>query len=559
MDSAPKFVCSALIKLHTNQSTMAQTQSSNASNTLAVVLGTNQIVERCFAKMANDVTSQVRDKLIDIILAVIARECEDFDVEMLRRLINAEIPDHTITIEKRVKTQDPESKTKTKTPKTKIVELDAEGNPIKQARKEKAPKAPKEPKAPKAILTEEEKTALKAEKDAAKAVAKEAVKAAKQLEREAAKAAKALADAEKPAKPAKEPKAPKEVRLPIPWCGKRIDGRCQALRSYHNLFAQCTADKPESGNNFCASCEKAGAPFGTVAMREACGVFDYTAPNGKKCIRLANAVDKFEVEGGIDAFHAEAAKLNIEISAEHLDKEVKQRGRPKSLSPRATTTKGKGKGKVATTDTTPASSRTASDADNSETETENDEPVVAAAAAPKAPKATGEKKQKQQQARKKVEKTAEAAAAAADAEAPAKKRGRPAKAKSPAVEVNESLIQDLVSSASGRAEQELSEENITPIPSPTPAKKAVAVVAAPAAPKKAPSALKKKTARVTEVVNGMTMWVEAYEGSKIWVNPKNLAVYDASNGEGVGLWDDVAKTIKFEEDDDEIAQFSDEE
>ena len=557
MDSAPKFVCSALIKLHTNQSTMAQTQSSNASNTLAVVLGTNQIVERCFAKMANDVTSQVRDKLIDIILAVIARECEDFDVEMLRRLINAEIPDHTITIEKRVKTQDPDSKTKTKTPKTKIVELDAEGNPIKQARKEKAPKAPKEPKAPKAILTEEEKAALKADKDAAKAVAKEATKAAKQLEREAAKAAKALADAEKPAKPAKEPKAPKEVRLPIPWCGKRIDGRCEALRSYHNLFAQCTADKPESGNNFCASCEKAGAPFGTVAMREACGVFDYTAPNGKKCIRLANVVDKFEVEGGIDAFHAEAAKLDIEISAEHLEKEKKQRGRPKSLSPRATTTKGKGKGKVATTDTTPASSRTASDADdNSDTETENDEPVVAAAA--KAPKATGEKKQKQQQARKKVEKTAEAAAAAADAEAPAKKRGRPAKAKSPAVEVNESLIQDLVSSASGRAEQELSEENITPIPSPTPAKKAVVVVAAPAAPKKAPSALKKK-ARVTEVVNGMTMWVEAYEGSKIWVNPKNLAVYDASNGEGVGLWDDVAKTIKFEEDEDEIAQFSDEE
>ena len=536
---------------------MAQTQSSNASNTLAVVLGTNQIVERCFAKMANDVTSQVRDKLIDIILAVIARECEDFDVELLRRLINAEIPDHTITIEKRVKTQDPESKTKTKTPKSKIVELDAEGNPIKQARKEKAPKAPKEPKAPKVVLTEEEKAALKAEKDAAKAVAKEAAKAAKQLEREAAKAAKALADAEKPAKPAKEPKAPKEVRLPIPWCGVAIADRCQALRSYHGLFAQCTADKPESGNNFCASCEKASAPFGTVAMRAACGVFDYVAPNGKKCVRLANVIEKFGHKTE-QFFQEEADKLNITIPYEHLEKEVKQRGRPKSLSPRATTTKGKGK--VATTDTTPASSRNASDADdNSETETENDEPVATAAAAPKAPKATGEKKQKQQQARKKVEKTAEAAAAAAaDTEAPAKKRGRPAKAKEPAVEVNESLIQDLVSSASGRAEQELSEENITPIPSPTPAKKAVVVVAAPAAPKKAPSALKKK-ARVTEVVNGMTMWVEAYEGSKIWVNPKNLAVYDASNGEGVGLWDDVAKTIKFEEDEDEIAQFSDEE
>jgi chemotaxis protein histidine kinase CheA len=530
---------------------MAQTQSSNASNTLAVVLGTNQIVERCFAKMANDVTAQVRDKLIDIILAVIARECQGVDVELLRRLINAEIPDPNITIEKRVKTQDPESKTKT-------VELDAEGNPIKRARKEKAPKAPKEPKAPKAVLTEEEKAALKAEKEAAKAVAKEAAKAARQLERDAAKAAKALADAEKPAKPAKEPKAPKEVRLPIPWCGVAIADRCHALRSYHGLFAQCVADKTETGE-FCAACEKAGAPFGTVAMRAACGVFDYVAPNGKKCVRLANVITKFG-HATEQLFQEEADEHNITIPYEHLEKEVKQRGRPKSLSPRAT----KGKGKVATTDTTPASSRTASDADNSDTETETDEPVTVAAA--KAPKATGEKKQKQQQARKKVEKTADAAAAAAaDAEAP-KKRGRPAKAKEPVIEVNASLIQDLVSSASGRASdaapssEELVEELITPCAaSPaTPAKKAASPVTAPAAPKKV-NALKKK-ARVTEVVEGMTLWVESFEGNKIWVHPETLAVYDASNGEGVGTWDDAAKTIIFEDDEEtEIDQFSEEE
>jgi hypothetical protein len=278
-------------------------------------------------------------------------------------------------------------------------------------------------------------------------------------------------------------------------------------------------------------------------------VFD-TARN--MAMRQADFLRRFGVSIG---------KHDITIPDEHLDKEVKQRGRPKSLSPRAT----KGKGKVATTDTTPASSRNASDADNSDTETETDEPVTAAAAKAKAPKATGEKKQKQQEARKKVVKTAEAAAAAAaDSEAP-KKRGRPAKAKEPAVEVNESLIHDLVSSASGRAsdaassvEQELTEDNITPVAaSPaTPAKKA-ATPTTPAAPKKA-TALKKKAARTTEVVNGMTMWVEAYEGSKIWVNPQDMAVYDASNGEGVGTWDDVNKTIRFE-DDEEIEQFSEEE
>jgi hypothetical protein len=488
--------------------------------------------------MANDVTLQVRDKLIDIILAVLARECEDFDVESVRRLILAEIPNPTVTIEKRVKSQDPETKTK----KTKTVELDADGNPVKRARKEKAPK---EPKAPKATLTEEEKAALKAEKEAAKAAEKEARQAAKQLEREAAKAAKAQADAEKPAKEPKV-KAPKEARLPIPWCGVAIESRCHALRSYHGLFAQCVSDKTETGE-FCAACEKAGAPFGTVAMRAACGVFDYTAPNGKRCVRLANVIQKFG-HATEQFFQEEAAEHDITIPHEHLEKEVKQRGRPKSLSPRAT--KGKGKGKVATTDTTPASSRTASDADNSDTETENDEPVTAVAA--KAPKAAAS--EKKQQARKKVEKTA---AAAADAEAP-KKRGRPAKAKEPVIEVNESLIQDLVSSASGRASDaaassaELVEEDITPMS---------AVAIAPAAPKKV-SALKKKTTRATEVVNGMTLWVESFEGNKIWVNPSDLTVYDASNGEGVGTWDDAAKTIIFEEDEEEeteIEEFSEEE
>ena len=540
---------------------MALTQSSNASNTLAVVLGTNQIVERCFAKMAHDVTSQVRDKLIDIILAVIARECEDFDVELLRRLINAEIPDPTITIEKRVKTQDPDSKP-TK-PKSKTVELDAEGNPIKRARKEKAPKAPKEPKAPKAVLTEEEKAALKAEKEAAKAVAKEAAKEAKQLEREAAKAAKALADAEKPAKPAKEPKAPKEVRLPIPWCGVAIPDRCQALRSYHGLFAQCTADNTEICA-MCPSCEKAGAPFGTVTMRKACGVFDYVAPNGKKCVRLANVITKFG-HATEQSFQEEADEHNITIPYEHLEKEVKQRGRPKSLSPRAT----KGKGKVATTDTTPASSRTASDADNSEAEDDEIHTGGGAAAAAVVPSA--EKKAKQQQARKKVVKTAEAAAADA-AESP-KKRGRPAKAKEPVVEVNESLIQDLVSSASGRADATpaATPKSATPAATPKAASPATAAAAAaPSAPKKQKPAAtaskitkaKKPAARATEEVEGAgTYWVESYDGHKVYVHPETLVAYDASTLSGVGMWDDVAKTIIFEDEEEEteIQAFSEDE
>lgn len=512
---------------------MAQTQTQT-SQTLAAVLGTNQIVERCMAKMATDVTIQVRDKLIEIVLAVLARECDGFDEETigtLRRLILAAIPDVTATIEKRVKTQAPE-------------ELDAEGNPIKKQRKVRTPK---EPKAPKAPLTEEEKAerkaqkalqkaelnlAKKAEKEATKVAEKEARKAAKQAEREAAKAAKP--PKEKAEKPAKEPKAPKESRLPIPWCGQRIVGRCEALRSYHGLFAQCTADKPESAN-FCASCEKAAAPFGTVTMREACGVFDYTDPKGKKCVPLANVVSKFEVEGGIDAFIAEAEKHGIEIPEQHLAKSTMKRGRP---------------AKVATADTTPASSRNASDADNSETEDES-------AAKPK------------KQQRKKVVKTA-------DADAAPKKRGRPAKAKEPAIEATDDLIASLAidaQSSSGSVaatprvstpasartpsaaptprskvvnvqedDDELTEDEVEVVATPkkSPAKPAVA----PAAPKKL-AAAKPKRKEIT--LNGEKYWVEKFvdeDGDEQTVNVRcsdNSAFQDE---EFVGVWNNTTRTLE---------------
>jgi hypothetical protein len=488
------------------------------------------------AKMATDVTLQVRDKLIEIILAVLARECDGFDEETistLRRLILAAIPDVTATVEKRVKTQAPE-------------ELDAEGNPIKKQRKVRTPK---EPKAPKAPLTEEEKAerkaqkalqkaelnlAKKAEKEVAKAAEKEAQKAAKQAEREAAKAAKP--PKEKAEKPAKEPKAPKESRLPIPWCGQRIDGRCEALRSYHGLFAQCTADKPESGN-FCASCEKAAAPFGTVTMREACGVFDYTDPKGKKCVPLANVVSKFEVEGGIDAFIAEAAKHGIEIPEQHLAKSTMKRGRP---------------AKVATADTTPASSRNASDADNSETEDES-----------------AAKSKKQQ--RKKVVKTTDA-----DAAAP-KKRGRPTKAKEPVIEATDDLIASLALdaqsssgsvSATPRAstpasartpsaaqstprkvvqvteehDDELTEDEVEVVV--TPKKSPAKPAAAPAAPKKL-AAAKPKRKEIT--LNGEKYWVEKFvdeDGDEQSVNVRCSDNSAFQDGDFVGVWNNATRTLE---------------
>jgi len=517
---------------------MAQTQFSSS----AVTLSANPLVEKCLAKLANDVTEQVRDKLIDILIAVLARECEDFDGESVRRLLVTELETtpFTFALEKRA------SGTKTKTlkepkTKTKVVELDADGNPVKKVR---TPKEPKE-KAPKAVLTEEEREARRAAKKAAKDAEREAAKAAKEAEREAAKearkaaketekdadkeaakaaklaekeaekaaklaereAAKAARKAEKDAereaakaaKQAEKEAAPvvaKEQRLPIPWCGKRIEGRCEALRVYHGLFAQCTADATEI-SAFCPSCEKSGAKFGTCAMRAACGLFDYVAPNGKKCVRLANVIDKFGfAQAGEQAFQEEAAKHDITIPYEHLEKEVKQRGRPKSASPRVSS--------VATIDS------------GSETETDDEE---------------------YQQKRKQVTKVA------ASAEAP-KKRGRPAKNPKSDVTLSDEVIQDLVASAAAMS--------VTSTPSTPVAAAAKPSAETPAAPKKAKAvALRKPAQRKTRVIEEQTFWVEQFNGIEILIRQEDNATFEASNGEPLGFWDDATKTIIDCDDEDE--------
>ena len=532
MDFALWIECSALSDI--NYETM------NSGNTMT--LSVNPIVEKCLAKMANDVTTQVRDKLVDIIIAVLTREFEDFDGETVRRHIYAELESTPIAfaLEKHVAAA-------SKTPKTKVVELDADGNAVKKVRTPKEPKAPKaakEPKAPKApkpVLTEEEREALKAAKQAEREAAKEARKAEKvaakdadkEAAKEAAKAEKAAAKAEREAEKAaakeaakaekeaaKLAKPAKEQRLPIPWCGKRIPGRCEALRAYHGLFAQCTADATEI-SAFCPSCEKSGAPFGTCAMRAACGIFDYVAPNGKKCVRLANVIQKFGFPHE-QFFQEEAAELNITIPYEHLEKEVKQRGRPKSSSPRARPAAATAK--IATSDT----------GSGSETETDDEEYQA---------------KQQEKQQRKKVTKTA--AAAATDA-AP-KKRGRPAKAKEAAPEPKDDLIQGLVASAkkaaatpkakSAPASPELSEDEVSPV--------AVAAVAAVAKPKlaakpKAAVAKPKAPERKVIEMDGENFWVEQFNGEQVLVRCSDNYAFNLS-GEGLGVWDNKTKTITEDE------------
>jgi hypothetical protein len=70
MDFALRFVSSA--SSHINYETMNSGNTQTAQT--AMTLAANPIVEKCLTKMANDVTAQVRDKLVDIIIAVLTRE-----------------------------------------------------------------------------------------------------------------------------------------------------------------------------------------------------------------------------------------------------------------------------------------------------------------------------------------------------------------------------------------------------------------------------------------------------------------------------------------------------
>lgn len=515
--------------------------SGNTQTATTFTLAANPIVEKCLARMANDVTTQVRDKLVDIIIAVLAREFEDFDCESVRRVIISEL--ETMPIEfvfERQSVVSSGKKTKTlKTPKTmKAVELDAEGNPVKKVRA--PPKEPKEkaPKAPKPVLTEEEREA----RDAAKKVEREATKEARRAEKEAEKeAAKLAKEAEKEARRAekeaekeatklvKVAKPAKEQRIPIPWCGARIPDRCEALRSYHGLLAQCTADSTET-SAFCPSCEKTGAVFGTCAMRASSGLFDYTDPKGKKCVKLANVVDKFGVEGGIDAFIAEAAKHGITIPAEHLEKEVKSRGRPKSSSPRA---------KIATSDT----------GSGSETETDDEEHQA----------------KKAKQPRKKVTKTS---SAASDETAP-KQRGRPTKTKEEVPAAKDDLITQLVANA-----KKSESASATPVATPvaaelieeevvllTPAAAPVVVAKPAAAPKtsmKPKAKVAAPPARKVVMIDEQAYWLEQWNGFEILVNCADLNAFDRTEGEMIGTWDDMTKTLT-ECEEEEIESEDDEE
>jgi len=134
---------------------------------------------------------------------------------------------------------------------------------------------------------------------------------------------------------------PKKVKVivaksafPMPYNGEFNDACCFALRQNSGLYTQCQSVR--KNGDFCKQCQvladkTEGVPeYGTIQMRKAVGIFEYTDPKGRKPVAYTKVMKKYKItqEQALE----EAGKFNININAEHfVVAEVdSKRGRPKA-------------------------------------------------------------------------------------------------------------------------------------------------------------------------------------------------------------------------------------
>ena len=135
---------------------------------------------------------------------------------------------------------------------------------------------------------------------------------------------------------------PKKVKLvvakaafPMPYNGEFNDACCYALRQNSGLYTQCQSVRKGEAH-FCKQCQvladkTEGVPeYGTIQMRQATGIFEYTDPKGRKPVAYTKVMKKYKIDQ--EKVLEEAGKFNVQINAEHfVVAEVdSKRGRPSS-------------------------------------------------------------------------------------------------------------------------------------------------------------------------------------------------------------------------------------
>jgi len=135
-------------------------------------------------------------------------------------------------------------------------------------------------------------------------------------------------------KPKKEKVIVAKAAFPMPYNGEFNDACCFALRQNSGLYTQCQAVR--KNGDFCKQCQvladkTEGIPeYGTIQMRQAVGIFEYTDPKGRKPVAYTKVMKKYKIDQ--EKVLEEAGKFNVQINAEHfVVAEVdSKRGRPKA-------------------------------------------------------------------------------------------------------------------------------------------------------------------------------------------------------------------------------------
>jgi hypothetical protein len=134
-------------------------------------------------------------------------------------------------------------------------------------------------------------------------------------------------------KPKKEKVVIARPAFPMPYNGEFNDAFCFALRQNSGLYTQCQSSRKGEAH-FCKQCQvladkTEGIPeYGTIQMRQAVGIFEYTDPKGRKPVAYTKVMKKYKIDQ--EKVLDEAGKYNININDEHFAvAEVdSKRGRP---------------------------------------------------------------------------------------------------------------------------------------------------------------------------------------------------------------------------------------
>jgi hypothetical protein len=133
---------------------------------------------------------------------------------------------------------------------------------------------------------------------------------------------------EKKPKAAKVEKAP-VPSIPLPFCGKAVEGWCSAIVKNNKLYTQCTNT---AAGLLCKKCtkisEKEGSlPFGIISSRLECEPMSYKDPKGNAPVLYSAVMAKLNITR--EEAEAEAAKFGLTIPEEQFAVVEKTRGRPK--------------------------------------------------------------------------------------------------------------------------------------------------------------------------------------------------------------------------------------